>query len=579
MSVRPFKRSRSARRGATAVLLAAVAPPAFAVVEVAGVDGELLENLRLYLPDDPPCDADRETIARHAAALPERLQPALDAFGFYSAAIASTVLEPAEDCWRIRVDIDPGRPITVRETLVELRGPAENDPPMQTLFAAFPLAPGEPLLHGRYRAFKDGVEVLARQRGYLQGAFSTQRIDVHVGEHAADITLVYDSGPRYRFGEVTFDTDGALRDDVLENFLGFAEGDPYDAALVGRLQQELVASRYFARVTVAADVRGAANESVPVRVTAEPREPRSYTVGGGYSTDDGPRLRFTYDNDRRNRSGHQLRAQATLAQVRQTVAVEYRVPISNPQRDWRNYRIGLERDDFVAGVGSAAKFSVHRTRAGEHLTTTRFIDVLFERDEIGDLTFSSSMLIPGISWLRSYRDDLVRPREGHRLSLVLSGGLGSDVSVLRGDFLGKWITAMPWDARLILRGRIGALIEDGPFGFVPLSMRFFAGGDSSVRGYDYQSLGPRDRFGALIGGNRLIEASVEYEHPVRDNWSAAVFVDSGNAFLDSDFEARTGAGIGARWFSPLGPVRFDIGWPLHGADRSAELHLSLGPDL
>ena len=579
MFVRAFERRGRASCAAAAVLLAAVPLGAVAAVDVTGVDGELRENVRLYLPDAPACDADPETIAQHADELPERVRPALDAFAFYSAGITATLLEPTDDCWRIRIAIEPGPQVVVRELSVELRGEAEEDPAMQALFAAFPLGTGDPLLHGRYRTFKDGVEVLARQRGYLEGAFAAQQIDVFVEERAADIRLVYESGPRYRFGDVTFDTDGALKDDVLASFLGFADGDPFDASLVGRLQQELVSSRYFSRVSVLADVRGAADERIPIRVAAVPSEPRSYTVGGGYSTDDGPRIRLTYDNDRRNRAGHQLHTQATLAEVRQTAAIEYRVPVTNPQRDWRSYRLGLTREDYVAGVSSAAKFSVHRTQAGEYLTTTRFIDVLFERDEIADYSFSSSMLIPGISWLRSYRDDLARPREGHRLSLVLSGGLGSEVSLLRGDFRGKWITAMPWDARVIVRGRLGALLEDGPFGFVPLSMRFFAGGDNSVRGYDYQSLGPRDQFGDLIGGNRLIEASVEYEHPLREDWSAAVFVDSGNAFLDGGFEARTGAGIGARWFSPLGPVRFDIAWPLDGPDRSPELHLSLGPDL
>ena len=570
---------RRVGRCAAAALLSAVSARAIADIDVTGVSGELLDNVRAYLPNAPPCDADTETVAEHADALPERIRPAVDAFGHYTASIAATVLERTDDCWRIRIDIDPGPQVTVRETSVRLDGAANEDPEMRALFAAFPLAPGDPLLHARYRVFKDGVNVLARQRGYLEGTFTEERIDVRVDELAADITLAYDSGPRYRFGELVFETEGALADDVLGNFLGFAEGDPYDASLVGRLQQELVASRYFARVTVVPDVRGAANERIPIRVSAVPSEPRSYTIGGGYSTDEGPRLRFTYDNDRRNRAGHQLHAQTTIAQVTQTALLEYRVPVTHPQRDWRSFRVGLERDDFDAGVSTAARFSVQRTQAGERLTTTRFIDVLFEQDDVGDYSFSSNMLIPGISWFRIVRDDLARPREGHRLALMLSAGLGSEVSLLRGDFGGKWITALPWNARVIVRGRLGALIEDGPFGFVPLSMRFFAGGDNSVRGYDYQSLGPRDQFGDLIGGNRLIEASVEYEHPLRRNWSAAVFVDSGNAFLDGDFEPQTGAGIGARWFSPLGPIRFDIAWPLDKSGRSPELYLSLGPDL
>src|SRR5690606_25915769 len=103
--------------------------------------------------------------------------------------------------------------------------------------------------------------------------------------------------------------------------------------------------------------------------------------------------------------------------------------------------------------------------------------------------------------------------------------------------------------------------------------------DNSIRGYDYESLGPANAAGELTGGNRLLEASVEYEHPLLAQWAVAAFIDSGNAFRGSDFEARTGVGIGARWFSPLGPVRFDVAWPRDAADRQRELHISLGPDL
>jgi translocation and assembly module TamA len=242
-------------------------------------------------------------------------------------------------------------------------------------------------------------------------------------------------------------------------------------------------------------------------------------------------------------------------------------------------RAGLARDDIAAGVGEAGRLGLRRTLARDELTVSAFVDVLREEDDIGGMPLSTRMLNPGVSWARAYRDNLARPREGHRFSVVASAGLGSDVSLLQLDFRGKWVKALPWDGRLLIRGRVGTIIEDGDFDQVPLSMRFFAGGDNSVRGYDYQTLGPRNSAGDLIGGNRLVEASVEYEHPVLEDWSAAVFVDSGNAFLDSGIDTRTGAGIGVRWFSPIGPVRLDVAWPLHGDDRGPELHLSLGPDI
>lgn len=188
--------------------------------------------------------------------------------------------------------------------------------------------------------------------------------------------------------------------------------------------------------------------------------------------------------------------------------------------------------------------------------------------------------MPGSSWLLIRRDDLVRPREGYRLGVDLSAGVGSHVSLLSMTVQGKWIGTLAGDARVLVRGRAGAFVADRRIEHVPLLMRFFSGGDSGVRGYSYESLGSRDAEGDLVGGDRLLEASVEYERPLRHRWSAAAFVDAGNAFLGGEsMDLHVGAGIGLRWLSPLGPVRLDVAWPLDGEDRSPRLHVSLGPDL
>ncbi len=284
---------------------------------------------------------------------------------------------------------------------------------------------------------------------------------------------------------------------------------------------------------------------------------------------------------RRNRAGHRYTLDVLLAQVRQHATLDYRIPMGNPQRDWLSLRGGAEREDIDAGVGSVARVGPRRVRVDGDRTATRFVDLLIERDEIGGESLDTSLVLPGLSWARSYRDDLVRPREGFRLSYGVSVGVG-DLELVQGDFRGKWITALPWDARVILRGRVGITLEDHEFAKVPLSLRYFSGGDNSVRGYDYESLGPRNAAGELVGGNRILEGSVEYEHPLTESWSVAAFVDAGNAFSGSDFDARKGAGIGARWFTPIGPVRLDVAWPLDtlpGEDDGPRLHISLGPDL
>jgi translocation and assembly module TamA len=563
-----------------AMLTAAfVSPSAFATTDITGVDGEVLANVRQYL-DEPDCDAPPNAVRRYVRALPNDVRPALQAFGYYHASIDARRTEDESGCWRAALEIAPGEATTVRDVDLALRGEAHDDPAMRALMAEFPLRDGDALSHPRYREFKSRLTALARERGYFDARFTEERVDVYLDVAAADIALELDSGQRYAFGEVQFEA-GSLRGDVLRSFVPFEPGEPYDSEDVARLQRDLNASGYFASARVEPQFDRASAGRIPLRVETVPAVPRSSSFGVGFSTDDGPRFSYSRENVRRNRAGHRYELDALLARVRQNMTFDYRIPVENPQRDWLSVRAGAEREDIDAGVGSVARLGVHRTRAGDDVTATRYVDVLVERDAIGGETLRNALVVPGMSWARSYRDDLVRPREGHRLSYGVEVGVG-DVALARADFRGKWIAALPWEARVIVRGRAGAMIRNEDLDRLPLSMRFFAGGDNSVRGYDYESLGPRNALGELTGGDRVLEASVEYEHPVAPSWSVAAFVDAGNAFVGAQVGARRGAGIGARWFTPIGPVRIDVAWPLDvpaGADSGPRLHISLGPDL
>jgi len=133
------------------------------------------------------------------------------------------------------------------------------------------------------------------------------------------------------------------------------------------------------------------------------------------------------------------------------------------------------------------------------------------------------------------------------------------------------------DARLLLRGAFGA-VDGADVDDLPLSQRFFAGGDNSVRGFDYQTLGPTNEQGQVVGGRFLTVASVELEQLIVRNWGAAVFVDSGNAMNDHGTGLRTAAGVGLRYRSPVGVFRVDVAKAVDG-DESPRLHLSLGVDL
>jgi translocation and assembly module TamA len=176
-----------------------------------------------------------------------------------------------------------------------------------------------------------------------------------------------------------------------------------------------------------------------------------------------------------------------------------------------------------------------------------------------------------------------RPLEGHRSNVQTRGaveGIVSDTSFLQLYGNTKWVSGLWSGGRLLTRAEAGATLIDS-LDSLPASVRYFAGGDTSVRGYAYNSLGPTDSLGGVVGGENLLVGSIEIDQKIAADWSMAVFVDSGNAYdAIADFDPATGVGIGIRWFSPLGPIRFDVAVPLESdAPDAYRIHITLGPDL
>jgi translocation and assembly module TamA len=190
--------------------------------------------------------------------------------------------------------------------------------------------------------------------------------------------------------------------------------------------------------------------------------------------------------------------------------------------------------------------------------------------------------MPGIAFDRGYSDELLRPNRGYRLAFELRGahdGLLSTASLLQVRASARGLVRLGDAGRLLGRASIGvtgfAAIDE-----LPASLRFFAGGDRSVRGYAYKSLGPLDDSGEVEGGRHMLTASIEYEHPVvGDDWWLAGFVDAGNAFNSDQVNVKVGYGGGLRWYSPIGRIRLDIAFPSDREDDDWRIHFGLGTDL
>lgn len=557
------------------------AAAAHAETTITGIEGDLLTNVEAYLDiDDLDCDATPSLVRQALERAVAQSTEALNALGYYSPSI-ETRLQGGEACWQAFVSIDPGDPVLLREVDIRLSGPAAESPAFQALPAASGLVAGARLDQGAYENLKRGLLDLARDRGYAEARIEAGRIDIYPDEQAADLSLHFDSGPRYAIGRVTLNQD-ALDPDFVSAFYDLMPGVPYDNRLLNAAFLGLNNSGYFSSVDVRAQPADPQSRTIPIEIdlTAAPRRQISYGIG--FSTDTGPRVRFGRSIRRLNREGHQLSIEGQLSPVISELTSIYRMPVGDPRFDWINFNLGAKREETDTSLARSIEAGIRRVvdRPGGW-SRTPFVHFVVEDFKVGSQTGRPRLLIPGVDWTRIEGDDALRPANGSKLDFEVRAAneaLLSDTSFLQTTARVKWIRSIWNRSRVLLRGAAGYTAED-QFDRLPPSIRFFAGGDQSIRGYDYQSLGPVDADGAVIGGNRLIEISAEYERSIKPRWSLAIFADSGNAFSGYDLNLRTGAGIGARWRSPLGPVRVDIAWPVNDVEHGARLHVSLGPDL
>ena len=554
---------------------------AHAGVELGDLDGPLAANVLAYLNlDEEPCDAPRWRIEQEFQAAPARIGEALAALGYYAPTVMPT-LELGEQCWRAAFAIAPGEPVRIRAVNVALDGEAAGDAAFTAALEEAHLTVGAPLNHGSYERLKRRWQDLARERGYVDAQFTANRIDVYPAERSADIALRFASGPRFKFGRVEF-RQNVLSDRLVRSYVPFREGDPYDGRQLTALYVALGDSGYFQTIDVRPLEAERDKGEVPIEVALTGSRRRLISYGIGFSTDTGPRLRFGRNNRRFNDRGHQFGINAQLSPVISEVTANYRFPYGDPRTEWINFDAGIKSENTDTSMSDSLELGARRVfeRPGGW-TRTQMLNLVVEDFTVAEQTGRSRLLMPGIDWTRIRADNSIRPHRGSKLDLEVRGAadaLGSDTSFVQVSAAGKWIWSLPSAARILLRGKVGATAER-EFAELPPSVRFFAGGDNSVRGYGFEALGPVDANGKVIGGSSLAVASIEYEHKVRPSWSVAVFVDSGNAFERSSFEAKTGAGIGARWQSPLGPIRIDLAHPFDDTQDAWRVHITLGPDL
>jgi len=555
------------------------------VVRVEGVEGEPRKNVEAALALPPGLikdgKVDRLWLEHFGRQAETRVREAVEPFGYYGSMVATSLEGNEETGYRLLVKVTMGEQTRLGGAEVELQGQGAGEALLREKVAAFPLRRGDILLHELYENAKNDLLAAARELGYLDADFSVHEIRVDPATASARLRLVMASGPRYQFGDTTLEGTSYYPEDLLRRYISFSAGETFSYKELGKTQFNFAGSPYFKSVSVIPDREAAAASRVPVVIRVVPTPRRTIRPGVGYGTDTGFRASVSYRDLSLFYPGHTLNTEITVAQQFQGLAIAYGIPSHKRLETVTTLQLNLQREDVNDTLSKLLALELDRTRGfGDNRLGTAFVRFLYEEYSAGLQDSTSLLLLPGLRFSQQSYDDLIRPTHGYHFLLETRGthqALGSDAGFIQFIAEGGGIMALPWRLSIRARAKGGATILNDPFADLPNSLRFFAGGDNSVRGYSYKSLGPRDASGEVVGGRNLLQGSVELERALFQKWGVSFFYDAGNAFDSSrDFRMYQGIGIGLHYYTPIGGINLGLARQIGVADPAFRVHFTIG---
>lgn len=555
------------------------------------IDGDITEsqrqNVRSFLSLARVADTEQlsETmLQRLYGKAAKEAAKALEPFGYYAPSITLSKNRSPQGIWQVTLTLQTGEPVVISEIDITVSGEGRDDTLLRAAIQDFPLGRGAIFDHRLYEKGKDQLVAIALDNGYQRAVFRSSRVAVSKKHRTAAIHLELVTGLRYLIGPLRFDAD-FIDHDLLKKITPVHEGDPFSPKALTRMRQSLYNAGYFTSVDINSNLDQAlpGSNKVPITIVLTPNLAHKYGIGLGYGTDTGARGTLEYTNRHINRFGHQLDLQGQPAQRKSNFGGVYTIPIGDPKRD----RLSLtgryqteEYDNTRTDTLNATISHDHFRGWGEFSTYFRFLDENYDTGTEAD-TDHTRFLIPGIKGALVWADDRIATTRGIRLAATV---MGSKEDVLaNADFLQTTLQAKGiytfWEQwRLVGRSEIGTTLVDDIYAISP-SLRFYAGGDQSVRGYGYKKIAPTDDEGNLLGGKNLLTYSLEVERNLIEQWSGAVFYDSGT--VSDTFAGGTmhsGAGVGLRWNGIFGQIRLDLAKALD-EEGSWRIHFTMGADL
>lgn len=522
---------------------------------------------------------DEAELARLRSLSEETARELLATEGYFSPQVDSTLARVADD-WVMRYAVTSGPRTRVRTLKIDFSGALAEAGESRLRTRAergFSLQPEMPFRQAEWDVAKAAVlrPLLTVRYPAARIAASEARIDP--ATRSADLTLTLDSGPAFFYGQPVISGTQRYPASIVRNLSPLKPGQPYRQQDLLDYQMALDMSGYYAQATVRIEPDPALAAAVPIRVDVVERPEKLFSVGAGVSTDTGARVSTSWVHRNISGRGLRLKLDARLESARQTGAAELAWPRTSKGYE-NSLGLQVKEEDIEGQETRATVLAGKRTRTRGQIETTLSLQYQTEQQEIGDVVSSRNQaLSANYAWTRRTEVRAFYPRRGHVLTLQAGGAaeaLLSDTSFVRLYGRHTQYFRAGDNGRLILRGEWGSVLADTRDG-IPTDFLFRAGGDNSVRGYAYQSLGRTLDGGGVASVRYLATASAEYNHFFKGNWGMALFVDAGDAADSAGALSPVfGYGVGARYRSPVGPINFDLAYG--EATEEFRLHFSLG---
>lgn len=555
-------------------------------LEIKGIekkDKDAWQNVKIYLEQLKNDVADGSE--RYQYLVQTTVDKALRAKGYYNTQyqFVQTARADKKPLLTLNVELDKQK-VKVHETDIQIQGEASQDEDFSKLVKTAPKE-GTALSHATYDEFKSNLESLAFKKGYFDGNWHYHRLEVYPKEHVADWRLGYDSGRRYHYGAINF-VDSQIKEEYMRNILKIQSGDPYFANDLSTLTSDYSSSNWFSSVLVEPQMNEQ-TKTVDLNVLFQPKKKNEVEIGVGFATDVGPRLQLNWKKPWLNSRGHSLDTRTYISKPEQAFEFGYNIPLrQDPLHYYYQISGSVENEDQNDTKSTAAtlgfqRFWTHETgwsfSAG---IKARYDSFTQARDK-----FTTLLIYPTASLNRKRTDGNRFPLWGDSQKLTVNWGtksLMSDVNFYSVKASSAWVRTFFDNHRFFARGEVG-YIHSKDFHRIPPALRYFAGGDMSVRGFGYKDISPRDPIsGKLQGSSHLMTATAEYQYQFMSGWWGAMFYDTGLAADDyRSKNLHSGVGVGVRWASPIGAIKFDLATPVKSPnnENGVQFYIGLGSEL